>query len=99
MAIKSKDELMASIKAVIGEDTTDASISLLEDVSDTFNSFENETKDKTDWKQKYEELDKSWREKYRDRFMNGGSDEEEDFYQDNEEKPRPRTYADLFKTE
>lgn len=98
MAIKSKDELMASIKAVIGEDTTDESISLLEDVSDTFDGLENANKDKTDWKAKYDELDKSWREKYRDRFLNGGNEEEDFTFEDSEEKPRPRTYADLFKT-
>lgn len=98
MAIKSKDELMASIRAVIGEDTTDESISLLEDVSDTFDGLENENKDKTDWKMKYEELDKSWRQKYRDRFM-GGNDKDDDSFDDyEEEKPRPRTYADLFTT-
>lgn len=98
MAIKSKDELMASIKAVIGEDTTDESISLLEDVSDTFDGLENETKDKTDWKAKYEELDKTWRQKYRDRFMSGGDNDDSAFRDYEEEKPRPRTYADLFDT-
>lgn len=97
MAVKSKEDLIASIKAVIGEDTTDESLSLLEDVSDTFTSFETETKDKTDWKAKYNELDESWRKKYRDRFMNGSVDEEDDFSEEKERKV-PRTYADLFTT-
>ena len=97
MAIKSKEDLIASIKAVIGEDTTDESLSLLEDVSDTFTSFETETKDKTDWKAKYNELDESWRKKYRDRFMSGSVDEEDDFSEVVERKV-PRTYADLFTT-
>lgn len=97
MAVKSKEDLIASIKAVIGEDTTDESLSLLEDVSDTFTSFETETKDKTDWKAKYNELDESWRKKYRDRFMSGSVDEEDDFSGD-EERKVPRTYADLFTT-
>mgnify|MGYP003294560427 CR=1 FL=1 len=97
MAVKSKEDLIASIKAVIGEDTTDESLSLLEDVSDTFTSFETETKDKTDWKAKYNELDESWRKKYRDRFMSGSVDEEDDFSEVVERKV-PRTYADLFTT-
>ncbi len=97
MAVKSKEDLIASIKAVIGEDTTDESLSLLEDVSDTFTSFETETKDKTDWKAKYNELDESWRKKYRDRFMSGSVDEEDDF-SEVEERKVPRTYADLFTT-
>lgn len=96
MAIKSKEDLIASIKAVIGEDTTDESLSLLEDVSDTFTSFESETKDKTDWKTKYDELDKSWRQKYRDRFMSGSA--EDDDFSEEEERKVPRTYADLFTT-
>lgn len=97
MAVKSKEDLIASIKAVIGEDTTDESLSLLEDVSDTFTSFESETKDKTDWKAKYNELDESWRKKYRDRFMSGSVDEEDDFSEVVDRKV-PRTYADLFTT-
>lgn len=97
MAIKSKEDLIASIKAVIGEDTTDQSLSLLEDVSDTFTSFESETKDKTDWKAKYDELDKSWRQKYRDRFMGETVEDENDFSEE-EERKVPRTYADLFTT-
>lgn len=97
MAVKSKEDLIASIKAVIGEDTTDESLSLLEDVSDTFTSFETETKDKTDWKAKYNELDESWRKKYRDRFMSGSVDEEDDFSEVVDRKV-PRTYADLFTT-
>ena len=28
----------------------------------------------TDWKKKYEENDKQWREKYRDRFFSGNED-------------------------
>ena len=97
MAIKSKEDLIAGIKAVIGDDTTDESLALLEDVSDTFSNFESETKDKTDWKAKYNELDDSWRKKYRDRFMNGPSEEEDDFSVEGDRKV-PRRYEDLFTT-
>lgn len=97
MAIKSKEDLIAGIKAVIGDDTTDDSLALLEDVSDTFSNFESETKDKTDWKAKYNELDDSWRKKYRDRFMNGPADDEDDFSVE-EERKVPRRYEDLFTT-
>ena len=72
-------------------------MTLLEDVSDTFTSFENETKDKTDWKAKYNELDSSWRKKYRDRFMNGPADEDDGFSEE-EERKVPRRYEDLFTT-
>ena len=64
MAVLSFDELIAKIKTKIGEDTSDESIELLEDVTDTFNA----NNDGEDWKTKYEENDKEWRKKYIDRF-------------------------------
>lgn len=93
MAVKSKDDLIASIKAVIGEATTDESIALLEDVSDTFGEFE--SNNNVDWKAKYEANDAEWRKRYRDRFY-GDVEEEDDF---SVEEPKvKRTYADLFTT-
>lgn len=47
--------------------TDDESLSLIEDITDTINSYE----EAEDWKSKYEENDKEWREKYRARFMEG----------------------------
>lgn len=65
MAVKSKEEIMASIKAKLGEDTSDETIALLEDLSDTLDT----TNDKNDWKKKYEDNDKMWRDKYTSRFF------------------------------
>ena len=48
MAVLSFDELIAKIKTKIGEDTSDESIALLEDVTDTFNA----NNDGEDWKTK-----------------------------------------------
>lgn len=98
MAIKTKEELLASIKAKLGEDTSDEAISLLEDLSDTLDT----TKDSTDWKQKYEENDKQWREKYTSRFYDTGSEDKrekpdskpED--KDEEDKASTVTFNDLF---
>ena len=71
MAVKTKEEILAQIKTVIGERTDDDVITLLEDVADTVDDG------KSDWKQKYEEmktskddLEKEWRKKYTDRFHN-----------------------------
>lgn len=90
MAVLSFDELIAKIKDKIGEDTSDESIELLEDVTDTFNA----NNDGEDWKTRYEENDKEWRKKYIDRFSgSGGGDQDED---DDEEKT---TFEDLFKEE
>ena len=98
MAIKSKDELLASIKARFSEDTSDDALSLYEDLSDTIADFEAKAKgDGIDWKKKYEDNDKTWREKYRDRFFNGESaeDDEEDSFAPKGKKQYK--FEDLFK--
>lgn len=89
MAVLSFDELITKIKTKIGEDTSDESIELLEDVTDTFNA----NKDGEDWKTKYEENDKEWRKKYIDRFSGSGDDDLE------EEEEEKTTFEDLFKEE
>lgn len=92
MAVLSFDELIAKIKTKIGEDTSDESIELLEDVTDTFNA----NNDGEDWKTKYEENDKEWRKKYIDRFSGSGGNEPEEEEEEEEEKT---TFEDLFKEE
>lgn len=65
MAVLSRDELISKVSAYIGERNDDESISLLEDITDTFNV------DGEDWKKKYEDNDIAWRKRYRERFENG----------------------------
>lgn len=93
MAVLSFDELIAKIKTKIGEDTSDESIELLEDVTDTFNA----NNDGKDWKTKYEENDKEWRKKYIDRFSGSGGSEPDD--EEEEEEEEKTTFEDLFKEE
>lgn len=93
MAVLSFDELIAKIKTKIGEDTSDESIELLEDVTDTFNA----NNDGEDWKTKYEENDKEWRKKYIDRFSGSGGSEPDD--EEDEEEEEKTTFEDLFKEE
>lgn len=90
MAVLSFDELIAKIKTKIGEDTSDESIELLEDVTDTFNA----NNDGEDWKTKYEENDKEWRKKYIDRFSGSSGSEPDEEEEEEEEKT---TFEDLFK--
>lgn len=93
MAIRTKDEILNSIKARLGEDTSDESIAFLEDVTDTLNNYEDRGSE--DWKKMYEENDSSWRKRYRDRFFN--PPDSEDDKGDEDEKPVMRTFEDLFK--
>jgi len=90
MAVKTKDELLQQINSIEGLNE-DTSISLIEDITDTFDSFS----DATDWKAKYEENDAAWKKKYKDRFFSNASSEPEEF---EPEEPKSYTFESLFKT-
>ena len=62
MAIRTREELMERVREYIGEDTTDKALSLIEDVNDTI-------ADSDEWRTRYEQNDKEWREKYKARFF------------------------------
>lgn len=99
MAVKTKDELMGAIRARIGEDKSDEAISLVEDISDTFDDIQSKaTSDGTDWKAKYEENDATWRQKYRDRFFNN-QDSKDDEVEDEGGEIKSLTFDELFKEE
>lgn len=92
--IKTKEELLSQVREVIGESIeTDAGISLIENISDTYADFED--KEKEDWRTKYEEM----REKYTKRFFDSDGKEETPDPKDPNEKPKPKTFEELFKTE
>lgn len=101
MAIKTKDELINNIKTFIGENDSDEALALLEDVSDTFADFETKTADSTDWKSKYEENDKAWRTKYKERFSapiksQDDSNDGDSINDDDIEDDKPLTFENLF---
>ena len=91
MAVKTVNEIMANVRERIGEDDSDEAIRFIEDISDTLESFSNAE----DWKTKYEENDKKWREKYRDRFFTSKEEVEEDDIEEPEEKEKKK-FEDLF---
>ena len=91
MAVSTKEDLVARISASFGENLSDDNISLLEDLSDTIDSFS----DKEDWKTKYEENDASWRKRYKERFEGKAIDPEPEI----ETYEAPKTFNDLFTVE
>lgn len=100
MAIISKDELMNRLNTFLGEDTTDETLSFIEDVTDTIEDYE--SKSSTDWEKRYNDLDSEWRKKYRERFFRKVKEDDEvieDVVEDEEEKEEPKTYDDLFEME
>lgn len=80
MAKRTLEELTNLIKSKFSENPTDDEISLLEDITDTYNAFSasntddlsarlNEAESKNaEWEQKYNDNDAMWRKKYIDRF-------------------------------
>ena len=99
MAILNRDEFFNRLHGRLGDDTSDESISFLEDMTDTYNSLENRANgDGEDWKRKYEELDESWKKRYRHRFFNGGDRNIPDDREETEERGSEDIQInDLFK--
>ena len=74
MAVLSKEELLSKIHDILGVSaTSDNALELFDDIEDTYSSFSTELPDNEDWKTKYEENDKAWRERYKNRFFNHGN--------------------------
>lgn len=96
MGVKNKDEILEAIKTRVGDNTDDETISFLEDVSDTLTDLETRASGGEDWKTKYEENDKLWRERYTNRFFS------KEPVPDPAPEPVPepevkKTFSDLFK--
>lgn len=94
--VKTRDELITSLQAILGEAPNDTGIELLENVSDTLSDYETRISENGDWKNKYEENDKNWRQKYTDRFLNNEPAEVAE-KREQEEYNMPTSFDDLFK--
>lgn len=93
MAKLSKDELIEKVKKYVGDKTDDETIEIIEDISDSIDSS-----DADEWKKKYEENDKMWRDKYISRFVDKKVDEP-DTPTELEEEKEYNSFEDLFKEE
>ena len=96
MGVRNKDEILEAIKTRVGDNTDDETISLLEDVSDTLTDLETRASGGEDWKTKYEENDKNWRERYTNRFFSKEPNPEPNPEPDPEPEVK-KTFSDLFK--
>lgn len=95
MAKLSKEELLEKVRAYVGDRTDDESIEIVEDINDSFDSS-----DADEWKRKYEENDKMWRDKYISRFFDKKEEQNNDTPTDHEEEEKEyRTFEDLFEEE
>lgn len=94
MARLSKDELIEKIKKYVGDRTDDETIGIIEDISDSI-----DPSDADEWKHKYEENDKMWRDKYISRFLEKKEDEPDTPTEHEEEEKEYNSFEDLFEKE
>lgn len=94
MAKLSKDELIEKVKKYVGDRTDDETIEIIEDISDSIDSS-----DADEWKKKYEENDKMWRDKYISRFFEKNDQENEDTTNEDDDEKEYKTFEDLFEEE
>lgn len=100
MSIKTKEEILSTLQSLLKEDTSDDAISILEDVTDTFDDLSSKTQDDgTNWEKKYHDLDTEWRQKYRDRFFNHSADDPEDDIETPDEPVEKVKFEELFSQE
>lgn len=92
----SKEAYLESLKARIGEDTSEEAIKFIEDFSDTYEQLEARTSDQTNWEQKYKENDNSWREKYKERFFSAAGNIIEEENKGLEKDSEKKSFSDLF---
>ncbi len=91
-----KEALIEKVKSYIGEDTSDAAISLLEDVSDSVEGFDGVTMEEAE--RMVAEKEEEWRKKYIDRFS-GNDEEREETEEENlpDSEEELISYDELFK--
>lgn len=94
MARLTRDELIKKVRKYVGDRTDDETIEIIEDISDSIDSSDDD-----EWKQKFEENDKMWRDKYISRFYEKKEDELDTPTEHEEEEKEYNSFEDLFEEE
>ena len=94
MAKLTKDELIEKVRKYVGDRTDDETIEIIEDISDSFDSS-----DADEWRHKFEENDKMWRDKYISRFLEKKEDELDTPTEHEEEEKEYNSFEDLCEEE
>lgn len=95
MAVKTKEEILELVKTRIGDDSSEEALSFIEDITDTLNDREKQISDSGEWKNKYEDLSK----KYKERFFEGDKTPPSNQDDDEDEGQKKITkFEDLFTT-
>lgn len=97
MPILDREKFFNRVHEMVGNDTSDNSISFLEDMTDTYNDLERRTQGSgEDWEKKYRELDEAWKAKYRHRFLNSDGGYYTPDKEEEKEEVKEVTIDDLF---
>ena len=94
MARLTRDELIEKVRKYVGDRTDDETIEIIEDISDSIGSSDDD-----EWRQKFEENDKMWRDKYISRFVEKKEDEPDTPTEHEEEEKEYNSFEDLFEEE
>lgn len=94
MARLTRDELIEKVRKYVGDRTDDETIEIIEDISDSIDSSDDD-----EWRQKFEENDKMWRDRYISRFLEKKEDELDTPTEHEEEEKDYNSFEDLFKEE
>lgn len=94
MARLTRDELIEKVRKYVGDRTDDETIEIIEDISDSIDSSDDD-----EWRQKFEENDKMWRDKYISRFLEKKEDELDTPTEHEEEEKEYNSFEDLFEKE
>lgn len=93
--VKTKEEMLAEIKAYIGDRTDDETVSLVENVTDTLTDMEKNGNAEA----RVKEVDAMWRAKYMERFFDGEKkniEVEEDEETEEKDKSEEIKIEDLY---
>lgn len=94
MARLTRDELIEKVRKYVGDRTDDETIEIIEDISDSIDSSDDD-----EWRRKFEENDKMWRDKYISRFLEKKEDELDTPTEHEEEEKEYNSFEDLFEEE
>lgn len=99
MAVVNKDTIMERLRENFNDNDSDDVLGLLEDLTDTLNDYQSRLEENGDWKERYEQNDREWRQKYKDRFFNNDPEpdpEPEPEPDKDPEQATPTTFEELF---
>ena len=99
MAVSNRENILNRLSSILGDRSDDEALGILEDITDTLDDYDGRIKESGDWKAKYEENDKTWRDKYRERFYNAPETQDDYVEEEEVENKKTYTYEDLFKKE